>query len=45
MFSIFSIISCLLIKNHLPLPHGKRKGRKVDEYMFLRIRKRGKARG
>jgi len=25
MFSIFSIVSCLRIKNHLPFPHGKRK--------------------
>jgi hypothetical protein len=34
-----------MIKNHLPLPYGKRKGRKVGEYMFLKIQTRGKARG
>jgi hypothetical protein len=48
MFSLFSLVSYLMTKNPLPLPHVKRKGRRFDEYMFLRIQtrgKKGKARG
>jgi hypothetical protein len=42
MFSIFPIVSCLMIKNPLPLPHVKRKGRRFSEYTFLSSKQGGR---